>query len=82
MDSLCSQLSRMIKDEKILAEQIKQVQKEVDELSVQYGGSIQVRFIRCGLSGAEVQTATAQGQRKGTGRTTTLSEEFLPAKSR
>ncbi|MEP0824843.1 MAG: hypothetical protein HRF40_05100, partial [Nitrososphaera sp.] len=38
----------MIKDEKILAEQIKQVQKEVDELSVQYGGSIQVRFIRCG----------------------------------
>lgn len=47
---LCSQLSRMIKEEKILAEQIKQVQKEVDELSVQYGGSIQVWFIRCGSS--------------------------------
>jgi hypothetical protein len=38
----------MIREEKVLAEQIKQVQKEVDELSVQYGGSIQVRFIRCG----------------------------------
>jgi len=48
MDSLCSQLNRMIKEEKVLAEQIKQVRKEVDELSVQYGGSIQVRFIRCG----------------------------------
>ena len=38
----------MIEEEKVLAEQIKHVQKEVDELSVQYGGSIQVRFIRCG----------------------------------
>ncbi|AFU57621.1 hypothetical protein Ngar_c06780 [Candidatus Nitrososphaera gargensis Ga9.2] len=38
----------MIKEEKVLAEQIKQVQKEVDELFGQYGGSIQVRFIRCG----------------------------------
>lgn len=48
MDSLCSQLGRMFKEEKVLAEQIKQVQKEVDGLSAQYGGSIQVRFIRCG----------------------------------
>jgi hypothetical protein len=38
----------MMREEKVLAEQIKQVQKEVDGLSVQYGGSIQVRFIRCG----------------------------------
>ena len=45
---LCSQLSRMIKEEKVLAEQIRQVQKEVDELSMQYGGPIQVWFIRCG----------------------------------
>jgi hypothetical protein len=48
MDSLCSQLGRMIKEEKVLAEQIKHVQKEIDELCVQYNGSIQVRFIRCG----------------------------------
>ncbi len=45
---LCSQLSRMIKEEKVLAEQIKQIQKQLERLSVQYAGSIQVRFIRCG----------------------------------
>jgi hypothetical protein len=38
----------MIKEEKVLAEQIKQLQKEVEGLSVQYGGSVQVRFVRCG----------------------------------
>lgn len=45
---LCLQLSRMIKDEKVLAEQIKDVQKQVERLSAQYAGSVQVRFIRCG----------------------------------
>jgi len=45
---LCSQLGRMINEEKVLADRIKQVQREIDGLFAQYGGSIQMRFIRCG----------------------------------
>lgn len=46
--SLCSQLSRMVKEEQELLTQIKQIQNQLDGLPASYAGTLQVKFIRCG----------------------------------
>jgi uncharacterized protein YceH (UPF0502 family) len=46
--SLCSQLSRMAREEQELLREIKQVQNQLDRLSSCDRGTLQVKFIRCG----------------------------------
>lgn len=49
MDSgLCSQLSRMAREEQELLTLIKQIQNQLDGLSSCDKGTLQVKFIRCG----------------------------------